>query len=135
MFATTTSWVMVKNQPVIHLSIGTVMRLAIRNHTQRIETNNKAWESNKAKPNHKPGNQSKSNIHKQCSKQCSEKHKGAKTQGNRMHKVRNRWGKGDLRSRRLDLKSGQKGYEVLMTFGVELLLLLESTLQGSDPVL
>jgi len=27
-FATTTSWVMVKNQPVIHLSIGTVMRLA-----------------------------------------------------------------------------------------------------------
>jgi len=31
-FATTTSWVMVKNQPMIHLSIGTVMRLAILNH-------------------------------------------------------------------------------------------------------
>jgi len=39
--ATTTSWVMVKNQPVIHLSIGTVMRLAIRNHAQKTGNNNK----------------------------------------------------------------------------------------------
>jgi len=41
-FATTTSWVMVKSQPVIHSSIGTVMRLAIRNQAQRIEINSKA---------------------------------------------------------------------------------------------
>jgi len=41
-FATTTSWVMVKNQPVIHLSIGTVMRMAIRNHAQKSRSNNKA---------------------------------------------------------------------------------------------
>jgi len=41
-FATTTSWVLVKNQPVIHLSIGMVMRLAIRNHAQKIKSNNKA---------------------------------------------------------------------------------------------
>jgi len=47
MFATTTSRVMVKNQPVIHLSVGTVMRLAICNHAQRIEINNKARQSNK----------------------------------------------------------------------------------------
>jgi len=46
-FAITTSWVMVKNQPVIHLSIGTIMRLAIRNHAQRIEINNKVRQSNK----------------------------------------------------------------------------------------
>jgi len=32
----------VKNQPVIHLSIGTVMRLAIRNHAQKSISNNKA---------------------------------------------------------------------------------------------
>jgi len=38
-FAITTSGVMVKNQPVIHSSIGTMMRLAIRNHAQRIEIN------------------------------------------------------------------------------------------------
>jgi len=48
-FATTTSGVMVKNQPGIQLSIGTVMRLAIRNHAQRIEINNKARQSNKQK--------------------------------------------------------------------------------------
>jgi len=41
-FATTTSWVMVKNQPVIHLNIGTVMRLAILNHVQKSRSNNKA---------------------------------------------------------------------------------------------
>jgi len=41
-FATTTSWVMVKNQPVIHLSIGTVTRLAIRNHAQKTGNKNKA---------------------------------------------------------------------------------------------
>ena len=41
-FATTTSWVMVKNQHVIHLSIGTVMRLAILNHAQKSVSNNKA---------------------------------------------------------------------------------------------
>ena len=46
-FAATTSRVMVKNQPVIHSSIGTVMRLAIRNHAQRIKINNKARQSNK----------------------------------------------------------------------------------------
>jgi len=40
-FATTTSWVMVKNQPVIHLCIGTVMRLAIRNHAQKSISNNR----------------------------------------------------------------------------------------------
>ena len=39
---TTTSWVMVKNQPVIHLSIGTVMRLAILNHAQKTRSNNEA---------------------------------------------------------------------------------------------
>jgi len=39
--ATTTSWVMVKNQPVMHLSIGTVMRLAIR-RAQKSISNNKA---------------------------------------------------------------------------------------------
>jgi len=41
-FATTTSGVMVKNQPVIHLSIGTAMRLAIRNHAQKSLSNKKA---------------------------------------------------------------------------------------------
>jgi len=41
-FATTTSGVMVKNQPVIHLSIGTVMRLAILNHAQKSKGNNTA---------------------------------------------------------------------------------------------
>ena len=40
--ATTTSRVMVKNQPVIHLSIGTVMRLVILNHAQKSVSNNKA---------------------------------------------------------------------------------------------
>jgi len=45
-FATTTAWVMVKNQQVIHLSIGTVMGLAIRDHAQRIENNRKAWQRN-----------------------------------------------------------------------------------------
>ena len=39
--ATTTSGVMVKNEPVIHLSIGTVMRLAILNHAQKSVSNNK----------------------------------------------------------------------------------------------
>ena len=44
---------------------------------------------------------------------------------------------GDIRSRRgeLSLKSSQKGEEVLITFSIELLLLLESTLQGGDLVL
>jgi len=41
-FATTTSGIMVKNQPVIHLSVGTVMRLAILNHAQKAVSNNKA---------------------------------------------------------------------------------------------
>ena len=41
-FATTTSGVMVKNQPVIHLSIGTVMRLVILNYAQKSVSNNKA---------------------------------------------------------------------------------------------
>jgi len=41
-FVTTTSWVMVKNQPMRHLSIGTVMRLAIRNHAQKTGNKNKA---------------------------------------------------------------------------------------------
>ena len=44
MFATTTSWVKVKNQPVIHLSISTVTRLAICNHGQKSISNNKAEE-------------------------------------------------------------------------------------------
>jgi len=41
-FATTTSWLIGKNQLVIHLSIGTVMRWAIRNHAQKSISNNKA---------------------------------------------------------------------------------------------
>jgi len=40
--ATTTSGVMVKTQPVIHLSIGTVMRLVILKHAQKSRDNNKA---------------------------------------------------------------------------------------------
>ena len=35
MFTTTTSGVMVKTQPAIHLSLGTVMRLAILKHAQK----------------------------------------------------------------------------------------------------
>jgi len=60
-FATTTSWVMVKNQPAIHLSIGTVMRLAIRSHAQKARSNNKARQGT-SKPIIKHSNQSKSKI-------------------------------------------------------------------------
>ena len=42
MFTTTTSGVMVKTQLAIHLSLGTLMRLAILKHAQRSESNNKA---------------------------------------------------------------------------------------------
>ena len=49
MFATTTSWVMVKTQPAIHLSLGTLMRLAIRKHAQKSRSNNKASNA-KARP-------------------------------------------------------------------------------------
>ena len=35
MFTTTTSGVMVKTQPAIHLSFGTLMRLAIPKHAQK----------------------------------------------------------------------------------------------------
>jgi len=76
MFATTTSWVMVKNQHMIHLSIGTVMRLVIRNHAQRIESNNKAWQSkNQIIKQETTASQIYTNI---VSKQCSEKQGGLK---------------------------------------------------------
>ena len=52
-FATTTSWVMVKNQPVIHSSIGTVMRLAIRKHAQKSRRNNKASSAKQDQSAHK----------------------------------------------------------------------------------
>jgi len=44
-------------------------------HAQKTESNNKVKQSDKAKPNHKQGNQSKSNIHKQLSNQCFERAK------------------------------------------------------------
>ena len=50
MFATTTSWLMVKTQLVIRLSIGVVMRLVIRNHAQRSVSNNKVRKHSEAKP-------------------------------------------------------------------------------------
>jgi len=49
-FATITSWVMVKNEHAIHLSIDTVMSLAICNHAQRSGSNNKVRQRSKAKP-------------------------------------------------------------------------------------
>ena len=49
MFATTISWVMVKIQLAIHLSLGTLMRLAIRKHAQRSRSNKKASKA-KARP-------------------------------------------------------------------------------------
>ena len=96
-FATTTSWVMVKNQPVIHLSIGTIMRLAIRNYTQKTETNNKARQSNKAKPNHKSGNQNKSNIYKQSIKTMFQEARWFKNGWDRVHMGENKRGPGDLK--------------------------------------
>ena len=65
----------------------------------------------KPKPNHKQGNQSKSNIHKQCNNQCSENIGGQKHKGTRSKKAETGGAGGDLRSRRgkLGLKSGQKG--------------------------
>jgi len=45
MFAITTAWVMVKDQPVTHSSIGTVMRLAIHNHTQITKSSSKLWKA------------------------------------------------------------------------------------------
>jgi len=45
-FATTTSWVMVKNQPAMHSTIVTVMRFAIRSHAQKSRRNNKAKQGN-----------------------------------------------------------------------------------------
>ena len=52
-----------------------------------------------------------------------------------MHKGRNRWGRGDLKVQEAWLEERSKRLGVLMMFGVELLLLLKSTLQGSDLVL
>ena len=69
-FATTTSWVMVKNQPVIHLSISIVMRLAILNHAQRIESNNKEWKCNLSRTNH----QTQQTITSQIFTNTAEKH-------------------------------------------------------------
>ena len=64
---------MVKNQPVIRSSIGTVMGLAIRNHAQRIEINRKAWQSNKAKPIIKQETTASQICTNIVAKQCSEK--------------------------------------------------------------
>jgi len=47
-FATTTSWVMVKNQPAIHSSIGTVMSLAIHSHAQKSVSKHKARQYNQS---------------------------------------------------------------------------------------
>ena len=63
MFTTTTSWVMVKTQPAIHLSLGTLMRLAILKHAQRSESNNKASKA-KARPITNKIPKQVKNIHK-----------------------------------------------------------------------
>ena len=38
-------WVMVKDQPVIHSSIGAVMRLAIQNHAQITKPRSNRWKA------------------------------------------------------------------------------------------
>ena len=73
---------------MIHSSIGMVMRLAISSTLRQQEAIKKQGKAINAKPIHNQGNQSKLNIHKQCSNQCSEKHRKAKTEeGNMIQKI------------------------------------------------
>ena len=84
-FATTTSWVIVKNQLVIHLSIGTIMRLAIRSHAQKSRSNNKAKQGI-SKPSIKHSNQSKSKIFTNTKLDQSSKKQGdLETEWTRVH--------------------------------------------------
>ena len=94
-FAITTSWVMVKNQPVIHSSICYDNEIGHPNHAEKTESKREVRQSNNAKPIHKQENQSQSNIHKQSRNQCFESaHRIAKQEGNRMQQGQKQWDRG-----------------------------------------
>ena len=111
MFAATTSWVMVKNQPVIHSSIGTVIRLAIPITHRKQKTIIK--QGKVIKQNQITNKETKvSQIYTNSAVTSVMRNGGRrKHKGTRCNKVETGGAGGDLRSRRgkLGLKSSQKG--------------------------
>jgi len=86
---------MVKNRPVIHLSIGTVMRLAILKHAQKSRGKNKA-SSAKQDQSSDTATKASQNMYKQKSYDNCLSSRGLKTGKGRVHMATNKPGQGDL---------------------------------------